>query len=51
MLVHSSQKGNNFVYAAGIVSYGLENCGSENFPGIYTNVGSYMDWIEANVKP
>ncbi|KYN38801.1 Serine protease easter [Trachymyrmex septentrionalis] len=29
----------------GVVSYGLKQCGTEGFPGIYTNVAYYMDWI------
>ncbi|EDW59937.2 serine protease grass [Drosophila virilis] len=28
----------------GIVSYGSTNCG-DGYPGVYTNVGSYMRWI------
>ena len=29
----------------GIVSIGLENCGSRGIPGIYTKVTYFMDWI------
>ena len=29
----------------GMVSYGLKQCGTEGFPGVYTNVASYMNWI------
>ncbi|XP_063700542.1 CLIP domain-containing serine protease HP8-like [Culicoides brevitarsis] len=50
LLNHRDGKGNNYIYAAGIVSYGLADCARHNWPGIYTNVGAYMDWIEANVK-
>ena len=29
----------------GVVSYGLWPCGTLGFPGIYTNVAFYMNWI------
>lgn len=29
----------------GIISYGLDQCGTEGFPGVYTNIAYYMDWI------
>ncbi|KAL3272438.1 hypothetical protein HHI36_013919 [Cryptolaemus montrouzieri] len=41
---------NSSVYSvAGITSYGL-GCGSK-YPGIYTRVSSYLDWIEGIVWP
>lgn len=38
-------------YCAGIVSYGPDPCGKEGFPGVYTRVSSYTDWIVKNIKP
>jgi secreted trypsin-like serine protease len=35
-------------YAVGLTSFGI-GCGSGNFPGIYTRVSEYIDWIEAKV--
>lgn len=37
-------------YLAGLVSYGPSPCGMENWPGVYTRVGSFIPWIEANVR-
>lgn len=34
-------------FLIGIVSYGL-GCGRKNFPGVYTKVAHYRDWIENN---
>lgn len=37
---------NNMRYIQyGIVSFGLRSCGTEGFPGVYTNIKYYMDWI------
>ncbi|RLU16063.1 hypothetical protein DMN91_011821 [Ooceraea biroi] len=34
----------------GVVSYGLRQCGTEGFPGVYTNIVYYMDWILDTVR-
>uniref|UniRef100_A0A182F2F3 CLIP domain-containing serine protease n=2 Tax=Anopheles albimanus TaxID=7167 RepID=A0A182F2F3_ANOAL len=36
-------------YLAGVVSFGATKCGSENLPGVYTNVVKYLDWIETQI--
>ena len=40
----------NVQFLLGIVSFGSSVCG-QGFPGIYTNVEFYMDWIRRNLKP
>lgn len=35
----------------GVVSIGHRFCGTENFPGVYTKVAYYADWILDNIKP
>ncbi|KAJ8721366.1 hypothetical protein PYW07_002141 [Mythimna separata] len=39
------------VWAAyGVVSFGPYVCGSDGWPGIYTSVARYMDWIKNTLK-
>ena len=33
----------------GIVSFGPNKCGTEGYPGVYTSVVYYMDWILDNI--
>jgi secreted trypsin-like serine protease len=33
----------------GIVSWGMIPCGQPNYPGVFTNVGYYRDWIDQHV--
>ena len=32
-------------FVAGVVSYGPETCGTRGWPGVYTRVSGYTDWI------
>ncbi|XP_054550538.1 complement factor I [Talpa occidentalis] len=42
------QDANNVTYIWGVVSWG-ENCGKPEFPGVYTKVANYFDWIGQRV--
>jgi Secreted trypsin-like serine protease len=35
----------------GIVSYGPDTCGKENWPGVYTRVSEYTNWILDQLSP
>ncbi|KAL7291856.1 hypothetical protein TKK_0014419 [Trichogramma kaykai] len=34
----------------GLVSFGLRNCGQSGFPGVYTRLEYYLDWVLDNIK-
>jgi secreted trypsin-like serine protease len=33
----------------GIVSWGMIPCGQPNYPGVFTNVGYFRDWIDQHL--
>ncbi|KAK2583734.1 hypothetical protein KPH14_009652 [Odynerus spinipes] len=38
-------------YIIGLVSFGMERCGSTTRPGVYTKVSHYIKWILDNIYP
>lgn len=41
----NDNKGNERYTLVGLVSFGPRMCGVSSFPGVYTRVSSYIDWI------
>lgn len=49
-LMGKVNKYNNW-FAFGVVSYGPSPCGTPGWPGVYTRVTAYVDWILSKIKP
>lgn len=49
-LMIESISGSDRYALLGIVSFGPRTCGVSNFPGVYTRVSSYTDWILDNME-
>ena len=44
------QDDNNNHVQVGITSWGVEECGAEDYYGVYARVSKFTDWIEANLE-
>ncbi|KAJ8925741.1 hypothetical protein NQ315_009589 [Exocentrus adspersus] len=44
-------RGDTRMVQYGVISFGGAVCGSGTYPGLYTNVEAYMDWILNNIEP
>ncbi|XP_028895834.2 serine protease easter isoform X1 [Zeugodacus cucurbitae] len=43
-------RGRTYYFLIGIVSFGPASCGLEGWPGVYTRVGHFVDWIQATIE-
>ncbi|XP_017031220.1 melanization protease 1 [Drosophila kikkawai] len=50
LLLEDYHEGYANYYIAGVVSYGPTPCGLKGWPGVYTRVAAYLDFIESNVR-
>ncbi|EDW15515.2 uncharacterized protein Dmoj_GI24876 [Drosophila mojavensis] len=46
-----TNKVNTYYFLAGVVSFGPTPCGLNGWPGVYTRVGPYVDWIQSTLEP
>ncbi|XP_017144468.1 melanization protease 1 [Drosophila miranda] len=51
LLLEDYTEGYSNYYITGVVSYGPTPCGLKGWPGVYTRVAAYLDFIENNVRP
>lgn len=51
MAREKAKNGISYIYMAGIVSYGPEDCGTVGVPGVYTRVSEFIDWIQSKIRP
>ncbi|XP_021194273.1 CLIP domain-containing serine protease HP8 isoform X2 [Helicoverpa armigera] len=49
-LMGQAATANNWM-VLGVVSYGPSPCGTQGWPGVYTRVGAYVDWILSKLRP
>ncbi|XP_030369258.1 melanization protease 1 [Scaptodrosophila lebanonensis] len=50
LVIEGDGRNNQYYYLVGVVSYGPTPCGLPGWPGVYTRVGAYVDWIARTIK-
>ncbi|XP_032596341.1 serine protease easter [Drosophila grimshawi] len=51
LIGQNTNKVNTYYFLAGVVSFGPTPCGLNGWPGVYSRVGAYVDWIQTSLKP
>jgi secreted trypsin-like serine protease len=49
-LIRESEGDVPYWYLVGFASYGPYPCGMEGWPGVYTKVSSFLQWINENIN-
>lgn len=50
MSLDNSVRNKAYYFLAGVVSFGPSPCGQQGWPGVYTRVGAYIDWILEHMR-
>lgn len=45
LMLENKKMGRKNYTLVGLVSWGVNECGLKNTPGVYTNVANYLPWI------
>lgn len=48
---NTANRGRPYFFLAGVVSFGPNPCALQDWPGVYTRVGHYIDWIKSHMSP
>lgn len=51
LMALDSSNGRPYWYLAGIVSFGPSPCALEGWPGVYTRMNQFVDWVESKLQP
>ncbi|XP_017479451.1 PREDICTED: serine protease easter-like [Rhagoletis zephyria] len=46
----TTSRGRTYYFLIGIVSFGPASCGLEGWPGVYTRVGHFVDWMLETIQ-